>query len=151
MDREKQEKIAVFRFGVIFPLVERDLHEYWGEKERIIRELVNKEWHIPFSNRTYISKAIILNWVKRYEDGGRKIEALFPESRGDRGRMRSISDEQVDALVALRKEHPKLSTRRLVEKATAKGVFPPGSEVSMWVYTILRSCTLQLISLSSYS
>jgi hypothetical protein len=34
MDREKKEKIAVFRFGVIFPLVEKDLHQYWGEKER---------------------------------------------------------------------------------------------------------------------
>jgi hypothetical protein len=57
MDREKKEKIAVFRFGVIFPLVEKDLHQYWGEKERILRELVSKEWEIPFSTRTYISKA----------------------------------------------------------------------------------------------
>lgn len=139
MDREKQEKIAVFRFGVIFPLVERDLHQYWGEKERILRELVGKEWEIPYSNRTYISKATILNWVKRYEDGGRKIEALFPESRGDRGRMRSINDEQIDALVVLRKVHPKLSTPRLVEKAKAQGVFPPGSEVSMAsIYRLLK-------------
>ncbi len=139
MNREKQEKIAVFRFGVIFPLVERNLREYWGEKERILRELVSKEWEIPFSDRTYISKATILNWIKRYEDGGRKIEALFPESRGDRGRMRSISDEQVDALVALRKENPKISTPRLVEIATAKGVFPPGSEVSMAsIYRLLK-------------
>lgn len=139
MNREKQEKIAVFRFGVIFPLVERDLHEYWGEKERIIRELVSKEWEIPYSTRNYISKATILNWVKRYEDGGRRIEALFPESRGDRGRMRSISDEQIDALVKLRKENPKLSTPRIVEKAMAQGVFPPGKEVSMAsIYRLLK-------------
>ena len=139
MDREKQEKIAVFRFGVIFPLVERDLHEYWGEKERIIRELVSKEWEIPFSNRNYISKATILNWVKRYEDGGHKIEALFPESRRDRGRMRSISDEQIDALVKLRKENPKLSTPRIVEKAAAQGIFSPGEEVSMAsIYRLLK-------------
>jgi len=139
MDQEKQEKIAVFRFGVIFPLVERDLRDYWGEKERIIRELVSKEWEIPFSNRNYISKATILNWVKRYEDGGRKIEALFPESRGDRGRMRSITDEQIDALVALRKENPKLSTPRLVEKAKADGVFPVGNEVSMAsIYRLMK-------------
>ena len=29
MDRERKEKVAVFRFGVIFPLVEKDLHQYW--------------------------------------------------------------------------------------------------------------------------
>jgi putative transposase len=122
----RKEKIAVFRFGVIFPLVEKDLHQYWGEKERILRELVSKEWEIPFSTRTYISKATILAWVKRYEDGGRKIEALFPERRGDKGRMRSITDEQIDALMQLRNEHPKLSTPRLVEIAQGNGVFPAG-------------------------
>ena len=53
--------------------------------------------------------------------------------------MRSINDEQIDALVALRKEHPKISTPRLVEIATAKGVFPPGGEVSMAsIYRLLK-------------
>jgi putative transposase len=131
MDHEKKEKIAVFRFGVIFPLIEKDLHEYWGEKERILRELVGKEWDIPFSKRSFISKATILNWVKRYEDGGRKIKALFPEARGDRGRMRCIDDELLDSLVQFRKNNPKLSTPRLVEKAKAEGVIPPGKEISM--------------------
>jgi putative transposase len=70
---------------------------------------------------------------------GEKIEALYPESRGDRGRMRSISDEQIDALMKLRSENPKLSTPRLVEKAYSEGVFPPGSEVSMAsVYRLLK-------------
>jgi putative transposase len=139
MDREKQEKIAVFRFGVIFPLVEKSLHEYWGEKERILRELVSKEWEIPYSKRNYISKATILGWVKRYEEGGRKIEALFPSNRGDRGRMRSITDDQIDALMKLRQDNPKLSTPRLVEKAKAAGVFPPGGEVSMAsIYRLMK-------------
>jgi putative transposase len=131
MDNEQKEKIAVFRFGVIFPLIEKDLHEYWGEKERILRELVSKEWEIPFSKRTFISKATILNWVRRYEEGGRKIEALFPEARGDRGRMRCIDDELLDALIQFRKKNPKLSTTRLVERAKAEGVIPPGKEISM--------------------
>jgi hypothetical protein len=84
MDRERREKIAIFRFGVIFPLVERDLHQHWGEKERIVKELAGKDWGIPFSDRTVISRGTILSWLKCYEDGGRKIEALFPKLRGDR-------------------------------------------------------------------
>jgi hypothetical protein len=106
-----------------------------GEKERILRELVSKEWEIPFSTRTYISKATILAWVKRYEDGGRKIEALFPERRGDKGRMRSITDEQIDALMQLRNEHPKLSTPRLVEIAQGNGVFPAGKRFPWPAFT----------------
>ena len=144
MDHEKKEKIAVFRFGVIFPLIEKDLHEYWGEKERILRELVSKEWEIPFSKRTFISKATILNWVKRYEDGGRKIEALFPEARGDRGRMRCIDDELLDSLIQYRKNNPKLSTPRLVEKAKSEGVIPPGKEISMAsLYRLLKQHKLK--------
>lgn len=139
MDREKKEKIAIFRFGVIFPLVEKDLSEYWGEKERILKELTCKEWEIPFSKRSYISKATILNWLKKYETGGRKIEALFPGDRGDRGRMRSIDNDMLDALVQLRKTNPRLSVPRLVAKAQRENIIPPGKMVSMAsIYRLMK-------------
>ena len=144
MDREKKEKIAVFRFGVIFPLVERDLHEYWGEKERILKDLAAKEWQIPYSRRTYISRATILNWLRRYEQGGRKIEALFPCDRGDRGRVRSLDDESLEALVRLRTAHPRLSTPRLVEMARAEGLLSEDNAVSMaTVYRLMKRYKLK--------
>ncbi len=139
MDQEKKEKIAVFRFGVIFPLVECRVQENWGEKTRILRELVSREWEIPFSDRTYISKATILGWLRRYEEGGRKIEALYPEDRGDRGRTRSLDNEAIDTLFRLRQEYPKVSVPRLVEMARMKGAFPPESDVSLaTVYRLLK-------------
>lgn len=144
MDREKKEKIAVFRFGVIFPLVERDLHHYWGEKERILRDLAAKEWEIPYSKRSYISRATILNWLRRYEQGGRKIEALFPCDRGDRGRVRSLDDESLEALVRLRTAHPRLSTPRLMEKARAEGLLSGDATVSMaTVYRLMKRYKLK--------
>ncbi|MBN1601317.1 MAG: DDE-type integrase/transposase/recombinase [Chitinispirillaceae bacterium] len=144
MDYEQKEKIAVFRFGVIFPLIEKNLNEYWGEKERILRELVSKEWEIPFSKRTFISKATILNWIKCYEEGGRKIEALFPKARGDRGQMRCIDDELLDGLIQFRKKNPKLSTTRLVNKAKSEGVIPQGKEISMAsVYRLMKQHKLK--------
>jgi hypothetical protein len=88
MDREKKEKSPCSASGVDLSVGGKRPPPVLGRKERILRELVSKEWEIPFSTRTYISKATILAWVKRYEDGGRKIEALFPERRGDKGRMR---------------------------------------------------------------
>ena len=139
MDQEKKEKIAVFRFGVIFPLVECRVQENWGEKTRILRELISQEWEIPYSERTYISKATLLGWLRRYEEGGRKIEALFPGDRGDRGRTRSLDDGAIDILLQLRKEHPKVSVPRLVEMARIKGVFPAEKDVSLpTVYRLLK-------------
>jgi putative transposase len=139
MEQEQREKIAIFRFGVIFPLVERDLREHWGEKERIIRELAGKEWEIPFCNRRVISRATILSWLKRYEEGGRKIEALFPMPRSDRGRRRSIDAETLDALVRMRKENPNLSTQRVIERAEREGLFQSATRPSTaTIYRLLR-------------
>ena len=140
MDQEKKEKVAVFRFGVIFPLVECNTRDHWGEKSRILKELVSKEWDNPFSDRSYISKATILNWLSRYKAGNRKIEALYPADRGDKGRRRKIDGETVDALVLLRHDFPKVSTTRLVEIASSKGLFPEGTKVSMaTIYRLMKN------------
>ena len=139
MTEQQKEKIAVFRFGVIFPLVECHTKKFWGEKEKILREQVEKQWDIPFSGRTYISRATILNWLTRYRNGGEKIEALFPANRNDKGAHRVLDGEVVDSLVSLRRENPKLSVPRLVEKATTSGLIPPGQEISMaTVYRLMR-------------
>jgi transposase InsO family protein len=140
MDQEKKEKVAVFRFGVIFPLVECNTRDHWGEKASILRDLVAKEWDIPYSDRNYISKATILGWLHRYQTGGRKIEALYPADRGDKGRRRKIDGETIDALMKLRSDLPKVSTPRLVEIAESKGLFPEGSEVSMaTIYRLMKN------------
>ena len=139
MNQEQKEKVAVFRFGVIFPLVECNVRDYWGEKARILRELVSRDWEIPNSNRNYISKATILSWLRRYEQGGRKIEALYPGDRGDKGRIRSIDDETIDALVCLRKKKPKVSVPRLIVIARSEGLIPLGKEVSTaTVYRLMK-------------
>ncbi|MCK5681045.1 DDE-type integrase/transposase/recombinase [bacterium] len=144
MDSEKKEKIAIFRFGVIFPLVECNTHEHWGKKERILKEQVSTEWSIPYSNRTFISRATILNWVSRYEKGGWKIEALYPKDRGDRGRSRSIDSESMDALITLRADNPNLSVRRLVERARSSGLLPGEKDVSMaTVYRFMKQHKLK--------
>jgi transposase InsO family protein len=139
MTEQQKEKIAVFRFGVIFPLVECHTRRFWGEKEKILREQVDKQWDIPFSNRTYISRATILNWLTRYRNGGEKIEALFPSGRNDKGARRALDGEVADSLVSLRQANPKLSVPRLVEKAHDSGVLPPETGVSMaTVYRLMR-------------
>ena len=144
MTQQQKEKVAVFRFGVIFPLVEGRVGEKWGEKERILAELTAKEWEIPFSSRTFISRGTILNWLGRYRKGGEKIEALFPSDRSDRGGHRALEPEVVDTLVRLRKENPKLSVPRLIEKAVAAGLFPAGKEVSMpTIYRLMRRHKVQ--------
>ena len=144
MTQQQKEKVAVFRFGVIFPLVECRAGEKWGEKERILAELTAKEWEIPFSSRRFISRGTILNWLSRYRKGGERIEALFPADRSDRGGQRALEPDAIDTLVRLRKENPELSIPRLVQKAAATGLLPPGKQVSMpTIYRLMRRHKVQ--------
>jgi putative transposase len=144
VDREQKEKVAIFRFGVIFPLVECQSRQIWGEKEGIIRELTGKEWEIPYSKKIYISKATILNWLNRYESGGKNIEALFPQDRGDKGQNRALDDQTIDALLRMRKENPRLTVPRIIEKAQKEGVFPSGKAIPVaTVYRLMKQHKLK--------
>lgn len=131
MNSDKKEKIAVFRFGVIFPLVENDVSEMWGEKERILREIISKDWDIPYSSKRYVGKATVLNWYRKYIDGGKKIEALYPMDRSDRGKNRKVDSETIGALIQFRKNNPKISVPRLLQKAKEQKIIPPGKDLSL--------------------
>jgi len=137
MNREKKEKVAVFRFGIIFPLVDRT-NTTWGSKEAILKMLTEKQWEIPYSERSFISRATILNWLKRYQDGGANIEALFPSDREDRGRPRSINEETLASLIKLRKDNPGLTIPALIKKAKKLKIIIGEIISSQTVYRLLK-------------
>ena len=102
-DQERREKIALFRFSLINPLLSRtDLGR--GDQERMIREVSEREWEIPGSARSRITRATLLRWLKRYQDSGQRLESLQPLDRRDKGRTKCVDAELEAALVALRRE-----------------------------------------------
>jgi hypothetical protein len=58
----------------------------------------------------------------RSERSGRRLESLYPSGRSDKGKARSIDDETVGALLALRKEYPALSLPVLIKEARRRGI-----------------------------
>lgn len=73
----------------------------------------------------------ILNWLKRYREGGEKIEALFPSDRSDCGRARSISDETFAALLQIRKEKPSFTIKKVVEEAYRRNIITKAERVAL--------------------
>ena len=134
MDEEQKKQVAIFRFGVISDFV-TPIKLDRGERERILRDKCARTWHIPLSNRTRISRSVILSWVSAYLKGGRRLEALYPKSRSDRGATRALDEETSLALVRLRRQIPRVPIRHLIAEAREKSLVDPEvhlAETTVW-------------------
>ena len=81
MDQEKKEKIAVFRFGVIGQMTGLKDTER-GLKETILKDITSRQWDIPFSGRSYISRSTVLKWLRKYENSrGSSMWTMAPTFR----------------------------------------------------------------------
>lgn len=131
MDEEQKKKIAVFRFGAIADLV-GGVNLERGERERLIREKCQRQWVIPYSERSRLTRTTIKRWVRQY-DG--RLESLYPEGRGDSGQSRVLDEETRLALIRLRQTFPKAPVRKLIEQLEQAGWGKPAPTTA---YRFLR-------------
>jgi putative transposase len=120
MNKDLAERIALFRFGVIAPLVDRHLSR--GERERIVTQIVSATWQIPGSPRSSIGRSTVEKWLCRYLKSGADIESLKPQQRNDKGGCRSMDSETEAALVALKKEFRGYSLQALLQVARQRAI-----------------------------
>lgn len=99
---DKAEKIALFRYGLIAPLVLETLPR--GELTRRAQEIAARDYDIPHSSRRSVSVDTLLIWALRYRKDG--IAALAPKARQDRGLMRAVSPETATLIERLKRENP---------------------------------------------
>jgi putative transposase len=138
MHDDKKQKIALFRFGVISGIVSVKETD-GGEREKRIREVTDKQWEIPYSDRSYIGRSTVRDWLQRYEDSGGAIQSLFPRDRSDQGTTRCMDDETEAALVRLKREMPAASLPVLLGVAKQHTVLPPDfSASSQSIYRLFK-------------
>jgi DDE superfamily endonuclease len=97
MNEEQCKQIALFRHGVISDFVNQTSLAF-GAQEKLLRYKSNCEWRIPYSDRTHISRGIILHWIRVYRAGGQHIKALYPRERNDINQSRVIDKSTADSL-----------------------------------------------------
>jgi transposase InsO family protein len=98
----KAEKLALFRYGLIAPLVLEALPR--GELTRRAEEIAARQYDIPDSQRISVSVDTLLEWSLRYRRGG--FDALAPKPRQDRGQSRAITPQLADLIERLKRENP---------------------------------------------
>jgi putative transposase len=123
----KAEKLALFRYGVIAPLVLEALPR--GELTRRAQEIAARHYNIPDSKRISVSVDTLLDWALRYRTNG--FEALAPKPRQDRGQSRAITPQLAGLIERLKRENPHRTGATLLrELALSSGKNSPGVSAS---------------------
>jgi len=117
-DDDRAILLALFRYGVIAPLVEPD-ELARGEVSRIVREIAGEKHYLPGRGPISVRERTLYAWKKAYQEGG--IAALGPAVRKDRGRSRVISEAVLQRAIQLRKEQDGRWTSTLIDILQLEG------------------------------
>jgi len=135
----KAEKIALFRYGLIAPLVIEVLPH--GEMMHRAREIAAHQYEFPNSQRSRVSPETLLVWARRYRLGG--FPALAPKPRSDCGVSRVITPQLAQLIERLKRENPHRTAATLLrELALSSGsATPPISPASLHRFLHERGLT----------
>lgn len=113
----KNETIAMFRYGLIAPLVLETLPR--GELTRRAQDIASRLYDFPFSTRRQVSVDTLLDWALRYRRDG--LAALAPKARLDRGKTRVIPDSTAALIERLKRDNPGRTGVALLEQLAVEG------------------------------
>lgn len=116
-ETDSRLKIALFRYGVIAPLVCRRLEP--DAAKQIRSQILEQQFEYPDGNRRLVPIRTIRHWVAKYRKFG--FKGLFDDFRSDKGTSRAMSVELLEKAKELRKEEPARSVRTIIELLSKTG------------------------------
>ena len=130
--------VALFRLSVLGPLISPEQLQR-GELQTIIRQLAQREYAIPDSDRRMLGEKTIQSWYYAWRKGG--IDALVPKVRVDRGSSKMSATVQ-EAILAAKRENPRRSINQIERLLVAAGVAPQQSLSRSSVHRLLQQSGL---------
>lgn len=89
MTNEEKNKFALFKYGIISPLVINP--GLYKSNESFFIEQSNKSWTLPNGKEIALSEGTIERWYYSYKKNG--FNALIPKGRSDYGKSRKLDNE----------------------------------------------------------
>lgn len=118
MDEKERNQIALFRYGVIAPLVTAG-ETTPAERGNFFREASDKTYENTDGAYVKISADTIYRWYRNYRNNG--FDGLKPNARSDLGKTRKLDDDIISQINYLHKEYPRLPATMIYEKLLASG------------------------------
>lgn len=120
MSKFTEQTEAMRRFLLISPLLEPGL----TETEASARRRALTATRLP-DGTPLVSPRTVRRWVEAYRTGG--LDALQPRHRRDRGLVKTLTPDVLDAAIALKEELPTRSVRALLEILEQEGLLACGA------------------------
>jgi putative transposase len=131
MDEKIRENIALFRYGLIAPLLNDQV-----DRKQYLSEVSAKRHQVPHRGEQEFSPKTIASWLLAYRRAG--FDGLKPKRRRDRGQSRTLSTEQQDHLLALRQDMSGMPVSVFYDQLIAKGEILPHEVSYTTVYRLLK-------------
>ena len=118
MKPEKQQEIALMRYGAIAPLI-AGLDENYPSKTAFYTEISNKGLVGPDGHVHHYAPATIEKWYLDYQNHG--FDALVPKSRSDAGISRKLDDELQERIRYFKMNYPRMSAAAIYRQLQTDG------------------------------
>lgn len=130
MNEERKNKIALFRYGVLAPLIQRQTEE--KSNNAFFNEASKKSYEFIDGRMITVHSTTLERWYKRYKEFG--FDGLKPDVRSDEGASRKLDKDLKEYIVYYLKEYPRLPATQIYEKLIEGGVVSKG-EISLSTIT----------------
>jgi hypothetical protein len=118
MDDDERQRIALWRLGVLGPLMSARLDH--GDVSAYVRQAAERLHRMPDGHEVRLSASTIEAWHYAYQHHG--LAALMPKDRSDKGMTRAIRPTVADLLLRAKAEKPRRSIRRLIKMMFTKSL-----------------------------
>ncbi len=135
MTEEQRTEIALWRLGVLGPLVSAELSH--GDMTRLCEEAAARCYRRPDGRYAELKPRTIESWHHAYRRDG--LDGLKPKGRSDVGRSRAISPDLAARLLALKREKPRRSIRSLIRILERDGAVRRGELKRSTVHRLLKA------------
>jgi putative transposase len=126
MDEELRQKIALFRFSLIAPILNNTFQN--KTVKEYLQEVCAKKYDSPNGLKREYTPATIKDWLRLYKLKG--IDGLYPRKRSDKGNTRILSKELKELILELKKANPKRSAKSIYQEIIVNNFLKP-SDISL--------------------
>jgi transposase InsO family protein len=140
MEKDKQQSIALMRYGAIAPVIP-GLPEDYSSLSAYFREVSQNGIVHPTGEIRNYAPATIEKWLLDYRKGG--FDALIPKSRSDCGTSRKIDADLKEQILYLRSNYPRLSASAIFRQLQDNGSIRKGQLSESTVLRFINEMNLR--------